>query len=390
MIIDSQQTEHWKGVGQKKIVGMNPHKRKCPWMKQRGMEDWPQVDAIQKSFPWSADVPRPYEVAIIPNQIEALLGLKGSNAAKGYWREPSCDGAVHDADLPERTLVGGYICHGSVLLQPTLPSHTELWALPATQIPHLEFDADPELKFRIPQLYDTDFVKDWASWYEWRKLPRESAVALRMDMVLTVYHLLTKVLDVVGTSKEVSKSRRKLNIHFVGAEKELNIIPFELALLIPNTDTSMSFFGQACKKLCDIAAEKYPGSLATKSTVFEYTAPASLGGTENAGLFAYITWQILYRHAASEAIPWAVTEYHRAEVLEYQEHMIQWRDLGLYGSRIELQKGLRPREEVEKNMANIMRAQARGADLNPFMRPGLMEADGLVPRAYNGFVLRVV
>ncbi|KAJ7186975.1 hypothetical protein C8R46DRAFT_1058481 [Mycena filopes] len=403
------QTDHWKGVGQQKIVGLNPHKRECPWNK-RAMEDWPEVDAIQKLFPWSADVPGPNEVVSIANQIEVLLGLQGSTAANGYWREPQFDGKLHDADSPGRTLLGGYVCHGSMLLQSTLPSHIKSWTLPSAQIPHLEFVA-PESKSRVPALHDNDFVNDWPSWYEWRKLPRESPVALRMDMVLTVYHLLTKVLNVVDTSTKASVSRRALNIHFVGAEKELNIIPLfsELALLIPNTDIVMSFFGQACKKLRDIATQKYPGSIiATRSTVFEYTAPELLGGStlrvkicgakdlyrsslpENAGLFAYVTWQLVYRHAAAEAIPWGVTEYQRAEVLEYEEHMVQWRDLGLYGSQMELQSGLRAREEVQRNVNNIRRAQARGADMNPFMRPGLMDGTGLVPRAHNGFVLRVV
>ncbi|KAJ7915648.1 hypothetical protein B0H13DRAFT_1610250, partial [Mycena leptocephala] len=290
----------------------------------------------------------------------------------------------------------------SMFLQRVLPSHVESWKLPSAQIPHLAFE-DPEIKSRMPSLHDNDFVKDWATYYAWRKLDHESPVALRMDMVLTVYHLLTKVLGVVDTSKRATELRRKLNIHFVGAEKELNIVPLfsELALLIPNTDIVITFFGQASKKLHDIAAQNYPGSIATKSILFKYAAPASLGGSilrvkisgradlydaedlndrpdaliaENAGLFAYMTWQMVYKYAATAGIPWGVTEYHMTEVIH-----------------LELTNKINPRtpEEAREIMARMTQIQARGACVNPFMRPGVMETDGFIPRAYNGFVLRV-
>ncbi|KAJ6492602.1 hypothetical protein DFH09DRAFT_885557, partial [Mycena vulgaris] len=153
-----------------------------------------------------------------------------------------------------------------------------------------------------------------------RKLERESPAAPWTWYLPS--SIFTKVLGVVDTAQAASKSRRKLTIHFVGTEKELNIIPLfsELALLIPNTDILMIFFGQACKKLCDITKERYPRSVAAKGTVFEYTAPPLLGAntlgveidgrhdlynnsfadaggddpdaliSENAGLFAYMTW----------------------------------------------------------------------------------------------------
>jgi hypothetical protein len=49
--------------------------------------------------------------------------------------------------------------------------------------------------------------------------------------------------------------------------------------LIPNTDIVITFFRQASKKLYDIVAQNYPGSIATKSILFKYAAPASLGGS---------------------------------------------------------------------------------------------------------------
>ncbi|KAJ6558212.1 hypothetical protein B0H19DRAFT_1376690 [Mycena capillaripes] len=388
------QTDDWKGIGQKKIVGINPHKRElCPWFK-RAMEQWPHVDAIQKLFPWSASVKCPREMAWIPNQIELLLGLKGEDTAKGYWREPACDNAIHDSSAPERVWSQDYICHGSTFLQPALPSHVEAWTLPSAQIPHLAFD-DAELKSRMPALHDNDVVQ--------------------IGPLTTRGGSSTAMLGVVDTSQSATKSRRSLNIHFVGAEKELNVIPLfsELALLIPNTDITMTFFGPACKRLCDLAAQ-YPESLANNSTVFEYIAPAPPGGStlrvkisgradlydlksydaqpdaiisENSGLFAYISWQSTYTYAAMWGVPWGTTEYNMTEVLEYEEHMVQWRDIAIENV-VRFGAGhAHLKAEVAERVAKISRVQARGAGPNPFMRPGLQENDTLAPRAYNGFVL---
>ncbi|KAJ7139958.1 hypothetical protein C8R43DRAFT_1131702 [Mycena crocata] len=203
-----------------------------------------------------------------------------------------------------------------------------------------------------------------------------------MDIVLTVYHLPTKVL--VDTSPEASKTRRNLEIHLIGAEKELNVIPLfsELAPLIPNTDIVMTFVGQACKKLCDIA-KKYPGAAAAKSTVLIIIAPVFLGAgtlcvkinekedlyptehgsqrpdtliSENTGLFHYRTWQLVYGLAARNGpgIPWGITEYLMQEVVQYEGHMWQI--------------------ETGKRSAEYW----------------LIDEDSCrAPSAYNGFVLRV-
>ncbi|KAF9070549.1 hypothetical protein BDP27DRAFT_589347 [Rhodocollybia butyracea] len=381
--------DDWKGVGlRERVVGENPHKRTCKWYKI-SMKQWPDITAIQKLFPCEAP-------------------------ESGYWREPISDtGSGHDKGTKLSEL---YLCHGLMFLQAVLPSHIESWRLPVAQIPRLSFN-EPDSKFQIPVIHDNNFVQDWPTWYEWRKLERESPVALRMDMVLTVYHLLTKVLGVVDTSQSATKSRRKLTIHYAGAEKELNVIPLfsELALLIPNTDIVMVFFGQACKKLCEIAkTEKYEGCLARKEIVYHYTAPVYLGGStfqaklfgsedlyspehakpdalisENAGLFAYTTWQIAYSLAAKDGIPWGITEYMMNEVLEYEEHMVQWRDLAIYSSQYCLQHGLASQEKTQAFITNLSRAQARGAAMNPIMRPGLLATTSDAAKADNGFVLRV-
>jgi hypothetical protein len=98
-------------------------------------------------------------------------------------------------------------------------------------------------------------------------------------------------------------------------------------------------------------------------------------------------------------IPWGITEYHMSEAIEYEGHMVQWRDLALQGCELVMQgmttQGSDPaakteaKEKAREDAARAVHAQAAGAGLNPFMRPGLMECDTKIPRAYNGFVLRV-
>ncbi|KAJ7773615.1 hypothetical protein DFH07DRAFT_990154 [Mycena maculata] len=360
-VYDDQQLDAWKGVGLTLKTQYN-HKQMCAWYK-KSMEQWPQIRSIQKLFPWSATAKSPKEMPWVLQQLERLLRLNGERAADLY---AACMTTTPSGRRRQRTSATGAalqqnVTYESMLLEQHLPPHIQAWRIPTNQIPHLSFELEPDSKSKIPGLHDNNFVQDWATWYTWRKLERESPVALRMDVVLTVYHLLTKVLGVVDTAQAATKTRRKLTVHYVGTEKELNIIPLfsELALLLPNTDIEMPF-------LAPLAKEKYPRSLAVKSTVFEYTAPPPLGAStlrvkiypssdsyglksvgsggtkpdaliaENAGLFAYMTWQIVYSHAARAGIPWGVTEYQMSEALQYQAHMWQWRDLAVMGCRMTL------------------------------------------------------
>jgi hypothetical protein len=79
------------------------------------------------------------------------------------------------------------------------------------------------------------------------------------------------------------------------------------------------------------------------------------------------------------------------EVLEYEEHMVQWRDLAIHSIHLELTNKINPQtpEEAREIMARMTQIQACSAGVNPFMRPGVVETDEFIPRAYNGFVLRV-
>lgn len=52
----------------------------------------------------------------------------------------------------------------------------------------------------------------------------------------------------------------------------------ELALLLPNTDLTLVFFGKAVANLVTRARKESPGSLATRETIWEYKSPQKTGG----------------------------------------------------------------------------------------------------------------
>jgi hypothetical protein len=53
----------------------------------------------------------------------------------------------------------------------------------------------------------------------------------------------------------------------------------ELALLLPCTNITFIVFGKPAFELVNIAHMRHKGSLATKETVWSYTAPESTGGS---------------------------------------------------------------------------------------------------------------
>ena len=52
----------------------------------------------------------------------------------------------------------------------------------------------------------------------------------------------------------------------------------ELALLLPNTDIQLVFFGKPGYDLVHWARKEYPGCIATNDIVWNYTAPRKSGG----------------------------------------------------------------------------------------------------------------
>lgn len=114
-----------------------------------------------------------------------------------------------------------------MLLDKKWGDHVGLWKMKKREwTPLLKFDASEEDNEKIPDDPRGGVVKDWESWYKWRGLERESPAVLLMDAPLSVYWLLTDVLGIIKTKKvEMTGLPKRVELHLVGVETELNMIP---------------------------------------------------------------------------------------------------------------------------------------------------------------------
>lgn len=195
------------------------------------MQRKPAVSERVKAFPFlrvERDETTSHDLAL------ARLKVLGSGLEFGFWAQPG-GMTPHDAGRM-RPLRTGYR-HGQMLLEPAWEDHVKLWKLKKQWIPPLEFP-DREAMPADPR----GVVKDWESWYAWRGLSLESPAALLMDAPLSVYWLLTEVLGVVKTRKvELLGPPKKLEIHLLGVETELNYLPLCVRQGILGASTTISF-----------------------------------------------------------------------------------------------------------------------------------------------------
>ena len=164
----------------------------------------------------------------------------------------------------------------------------------------------------------------------------------------------------------------------------------ELALLLPYHDIKLVLFGASVARIVK-EAKKTPGSLATKSPTFTYTAPPECGSGSvsihlhsksdfwsttnnvrpdaliacNAGLMSYSEWHPVIQAAHLKRIPFATTDY-TEEIVENQRDMtpvvLAWAHI--------------PAPPIEK-----LKIQ-----MNPFQRPGQRNQPmSRLPNAINGF-----
>jgi hypothetical protein len=173
--------------------------------------------------------------------LQACLGVLGSGPSFGYWSTP---GSLrpHDASStimkqlqspewannfknsykkPKKKPKKPYV-HGEVLLASMWPTDIEAWHLKDREkfVPRLHFTDDT----LAPDKPRPGQVRDWQTWYDWRGLSLESPAALMMDYPMSVYHLLVDVLKVVDVGS-VPNQRKTLEVHYIGAEVELNFLP---------------------------------------------------------------------------------------------------------------------------------------------------------------------
>ncbi|KAK4701511.1 hypothetical protein P7C70_g4716, partial [Phenoliferia sp. Uapishka_3] len=358
------------------------------------MKRLPALHNIINTFPWGrieSDGHTLHDLVLARHNI-----LGPSVAGFGYWAKPGGLGAHDEIRFSLSPARGGsgdksYPGHGVILLS-QLPNERVSWKLSGNKmIPRLYFDNE----VTPPKLPGSSIV-DWKSWYEWRGLSLKSPVSLIMDYPMSVYWLLVHVLKVLPLESlaKVPTERRKLSIHYLGAERELNFLPIfaELALLIPNTDIEMTFFGAPVRALVLRARSTNPRSPAALPISFHYQAPASIGGSTfsaklfshtdewpsalskahdigipdaavalNAGIASYPTWHPPLVNFAILGIPFGVTEYAEQSLDRAVEVVREIR-------AVNRQKQLS--QNTGADFTTFDNAVIGPIELNPFMRPG--------------------
>ncbi|KAJ7888586.1 hypothetical protein B0H14DRAFT_1192266 [Mycena olivaceomarginata] len=281
------QTADWKPISGRstKQPGVY-HKDWCKVIRDEYMPQLPYFQAQLSQFPWG----RLERDGTFSNKfLQARFDVLDSDYRKaGFWAVPerlnphdiSDDPLSNSAAQPfmqPNTNLKGY-AHGAMMLAlEEWPSDDEGWKLQDDAlIPHIFFTA----QFPPPARPRPGQVMDWKSWYDWRRLSLESPAAVLMDHVLTTYYLLTETLKVVDLQRPL-RERQVMDVHYLGAETELNYLPLfsELALLLPNTHINLVIFSPATLGLLEHAKQRYPRSIAAREgPVWEYTAPQPTGG----------------------------------------------------------------------------------------------------------------
>jgi hypothetical protein len=183
----------------------------------------PEVRAILGLFPWGK---LESDGTFSESIIHAYFGVLGAQG-HGYWSK-ACGSAPHQTqpstrghhDSPFRINPVENYQDGYLLLLDRHLDDKAGWKLEDKFIPELHFEPECE-----PLIGSSANVVDWKSWYQWRSLPLDSPAALLMHYPLTVYHLLVNVLKVASPSRGSSESRQTLDIHYLGAEVELYMLP---------------------------------------------------------------------------------------------------------------------------------------------------------------------
>jgi len=211
--------------------------------------------------------------------------------------------------------------------------------------------------------------------------------------------------------------RRRLTVHVLGVDAAIELLPVfgELALLLPNTDLDLVFFGPDVIKLMDKAKGR-PSCLASRPFAYMYQAPKVSGaGTIrielsrsesfygdsdielcreekpnaivafNAGFNINTQWRSVVFASRAFAIPFAITGFNELglrtdiRLILRQIHLLQplcWPTVSL--------------TVPEQRRINGMEGASYPIDLNPFMRPGpTPRRVHPGPGSINGFTLVV-
>lgn len=174
--------------------------------------------------------------------------------------DPLFNGAAQPFMQPkDNTNLKGYT-HGAMMLAlEEWPSDVEGWKLQdEALIPHIFFTGE----FPPPARPHPGQVRDWKSWYDWRGLSLESPAAVLMDHVLTTYYLLTETLKVVDLQRPL-KERQVVDVHYLGAETELNYLPLYVISSPRSLSDAQQFLILSCPQGSPNSRSSSPTSMST-------------------------------------------------------------------------------------------------------------------------------
>ena len=196
----------------------------------------PEIQSTLQSFPWGRlEHDNTFHEDLARGRF-AVLGGTGT----GFWSQrggPVPHSDTGHGELTERQFEMGppnlreianlfkHLDGYDLLHRKEHLTDEEGWRLAPELIPYRDMLKLP--KERRPGLV-TDFedgIKDWESWYQWRKLPKKSPAALLMHYPLTVYHLIVNTLKQTRPKAGRPDRRVELSFHVLGAEVELNMLP---------------------------------------------------------------------------------------------------------------------------------------------------------------------
>lgn len=194
----------------------------------------PEFQATLKAFTWGrleADGSFCFDIAkarfnVLGNQGMGYWSTRGGFAP--YQNTPEI-GALAD---PQTLLMAQNFKHldGYDLLH--LKDHLtdkSGWKLDPELIPHLDISLIEDSKKPTLVTHFEGGVKDWDSWYAWRKLPKRSPAALLMSFPLSVYQLMVHTIRITDPGRGKANQRVSLCVHVLGAEQELNFLPLYVA-----------------------------------------------------------------------------------------------------------------------------------------------------------------
>jgi hypothetical protein len=173
------------------------------------MDETSEFYALLQQFPWGKMDKYgrfDYYLAL------ALESLLGEDSRYGWWQVslpqvPNTMDGLTPQDLFTNT-------QAPLLSEKHLDTQSG-WKRPADEIPWLDFSEG-----RKPPPFPPAFEHNWTSYYKWRGLPLKSMAALLLHWPLSIYRLLF-LLGFVTQSENKNTKRRRLTIHYIGAEVRL-------------------------------------------------------------------------------------------------------------------------------------------------------------------------